>query len=648
MKYPGLLLLLFFCMSLRSQDYKKINELKQAILSLPNDTSGISKLIDYISDKQNHVAKDSVINYCVLIYNASSRSKFERGTGYASLNLGTHYNALGNYNKALTYLFGAEKAFKHLKSHKSLATVYNVIGNAYIGLNNVAGQKSYFSKCYAIGLQEKLPTFQAFGAGGLANYFIATKNFRESIKWNTIAGKLFLNEKRYVGYVITLTNIATSYHKLGDLLKAEEFVSLAEKNLPLAKFKYASFVCYKEKGDISTTKSEFSAAINYYTLALNLMLEDKANHNISEVYKSLSDVAYKAKLYKESADYLRSHLQYKDSVFNETSNRQILDVQEKYETEKKNSEIQLLNRQNDLNTSELGRKKVLIYSVVAVIILLLVLFIFVIKSIIRKNKTNTLLENQKIIIEEKQKEIVDSIHYAKRIQSALLANKEFMDAHVSQNFVLFEPKDIVSGDFYWATEYNDKFYLAVCDSTGHGVPGAFMSLLIMGFLNEAIKEKKIDKPNNIFNYVRDRLEASISKEGQKDGMDGILICYDKSTSSIEYAAANNTPILVRNNAIVELHKDRMPVGEGERKQDFTLFTIDISPGDMLYLYTDGYADQFGGAKGKKFKYKQLNDLLITINNKSSAEQSIILQDTLKNWQGNLEQVDDVCIIGIKL
>jgi serine phosphatase RsbU (regulator of sigma subunit) len=253
-----------------------------------------------------------------------------------------------------------------------------------------------------------------------------------------------------------------------------------------------------------------------------------------------------------------------------------------------------------------------------------------------------------------QKETIDSINYAKRIQYALLANNELLKASLTQHFVMFKPKDIVSGDFYWATEHQGKFYLAVCDSTGHGVPGAFMSLLNIGFLSEAIKENNIEKPNEILNYVRKRLIESIGNNGQQDGMDGILICFDNRSSppKIVYSAANNAPVLISNNNLgtecVELPKDKMPVGEGEKKDSFTLHTINIQKGDTLYLYTDGYADQFGGPKGKKFKYKNLNELLLSVSGLPFDEQGQQLLAVFENWKGALEQVDDVCVIGIKL
>jgi len=217
--------------------------------------------------------------------------------------------------------------------------------------------------------------------------------------------------------------------------------------------------------------------------------------------------------------------------------------------------------------------------------------------------------------------------------------------------VYFQPKDIVSGDFYWATTRSsaegDLFYIAVCDSTGHGVPGAFMSLLNISFMNEAINEKNILEPNLIFNYVRDRLISSISKDGAKDGMDGILLCINKTTNAITYSAAQNSPLIVKGDETIKLPSDKMPIGKGIKNDSFNLYTIKPQKGDTLYLYTDGYADQFGGEKGKKFKQKQLSELLLSIANKPINEQSEILKQHFSNWKRNLEQVDDVCLLGIK-
>jgi serine phosphatase RsbU (regulator of sigma subunit) len=174
-----------------------------------------------------------------------------------------------------------------------------------------------------------------------------------------------------------------------------------------------------------------------------------------------------------------------------------------------------------------------------------------------------------------------------------------------------------------------------------------MSLLNINFLNEAVLEKNITQPNKILNHVRNRLIENISQDGGQDGMDAILICLDRSTNAITYSAANNAPILIRDNKFLELEKDKMPVGKGEKNTSFTLFDLDIKKGDSLYLFTDGYADQFGGMQAKKFKNRNLNEYLAKICELTNQKQLEALNTTYENWKGDLDQVDDICIIGIK-
>lgn len=271
-------------------------------------------------------------------------------------------------------------------------------------------------------------------------------------------------------------------------------------------------------------------------------------------------------------------------------------------------------------------------------------------------RTTELVE-QKNIIQGKQKEIVDSIHYAQRIQTTILAKAEYLNKHLPQHFVLFKPKAIVSGDFYWATTKissnnesitDNRFYLAVCDSTGHGVPGAFMSLLNISFLNEAIRDKNIAEPHEILNHVRKRLIQNISQEGGQDGMDGIVMCFDRILNTITYSSAHNAPVVIRNHQIIEYKADKMPIGMGIKTDSFTLKQIDFQKGDMIYMYTDGYADQFGGPKGKKFKYKTLNNLLAEISTEPLDVQRKKLDSTFEEWRGVLEQIDDVCIVGVRI
>ncbi|MDX2174278.1 MAG: SpoIIE family protein phosphatase [Bacteroidota bacterium] len=226
-------------------------------------------------------------------------------------------------------------------------------------------------------------------------------------------------------------------------------------------------------------------------------------------------------------------------------------------------------------------------------------------------------------------------------------------------FILYRPKDIVSGDFYYAQAHKaigsnkEIFYLCTADCTGHGVPGALMSMVGISRLNESILEKNIVKPNEILDNVRrgiiDSLNPEGSEEESKDGMDCVLCAYDFENNKLEFAAANNPLWLVRNKEVIEYKPDKMPVGKyNDEAKPFTLQTIDLQKGDTIYTFTDGYADQFGGPKGKKFKYKQLQDMILASCDLPLEEQKRQLNDAFEKWKGDLEQVDDVCVIGIRI
>jgi serine phosphatase RsbU (regulator of sigma subunit) len=263
-----------------------------------------------------------------------------------------------------------------------------------------------------------------------------------------------------------------------------------------------------------------------------------------------------------------------------------------------------------------------------------------------------IVEQQKAIVDEKNSDITASIRYASRIQHALLTTEDYIGKHVNEHFILFKPRDIVSGDFYWAFQMEGAFYLACCDCTGHGVPGAFMSLLNISMLNESIIERKITRPDLVLNDIRTNVIKALNPDGKsetKDGMDCSLVAIDFQSNTLNAACANNTVWIIRGTECIELNADKMPVGiQDSIHKPFTLHTFEIKKGDCIYLFTDGYADQFGGAKGKKFKYKQLQERLLAISHQPMAKQKQELEIAFENWKGNLEQVDDVLIIGLRI
>lgn len=264
------------------------------------------------------------------------------------------------------------------------------------------------------------------------------------------------------------------------------------------------------------------------------------------------------------------------------------------------------------------------------------------------------IENQKLLVESKNKDITDSINYAQRIQRSLLASDKLLSGYLKDYFIYFQPKDIVSGDFYWASELADgNLAFVTADSTGHGVPGAIMSMLNISCLNEAINGNKLTAPNEILNFTRKKIIEHLSNdgsaEGGKDGMDCSIVCFDFKNQQIKFASANNPVWLVRNKEIIEFAPDKMPVGKHANDTvSFTEQNFQLMKGDIVYTLTDGMPDQFGGAKGKKFMYKQLKEILISISDKEMKEQKEILYSTLNDWKGGLEQIDDICLVGVRI
>jgi len=260
---------------------------------------------------------------------------------------------------------------------------------------------------------------------------------------------------------------------------------------------------------------------------------------------------------------------------------------------------------------------------------------------------------QKHVIEEKHKEITDSINYAERIQRSFLATRQLLNENLKDYFVLFQPKDVVSGDFYWASKLlNGNFVLVTADSTGHGVPGAIMSILNISSLEKALDQGALE-PFEILNKTRatiiERLKKDGSAEGGKDGMDASLISFDFTNNKFTYAAGNNSVWVVRDNKLIELEPDKMPVGKHDKDgSSFTQRIFHLQKNDSVYSLTDGLPDQFGGPKGKKFMYKQLKELFVAIAPETMDVQKQKLVQAFNNWKGDLEQVDDVCIIGVRV
>ncbi len=260
---------------------------------------------------------------------------------------------------------------------------------------------------------------------------------------------------------------------------------------------------------------------------------------------------------------------------------------------------------------------------------------------------------QQDYIRQQEKELTDSIRYASLIQAAVLPTRDYLRNILPEHFILFQPRDIVSGDFYWATRLGQKVYLAAADCTGHGVPGAFMSIMGISFLNEIMGQKVQHRTNRVLNQLREKVMKALHQKGSqqepKDGMDIALVMLDQENRLLEFSGAFNPLYLIRDNQLVEYRGDRMPIGVNAiEERSFSSHVIELREGDRLYLFSDGFADQFGGPEGKKYKYVPFQKFLLTIHQEEMEEQKMMLINELLEWKGDEEQVDDILVIGIQI
>lgn len=456
--------------------------------------------------------------------------------------------------------------------------------------------------------------------------------------------------------------IAGAYVNLGiitaqsDLREAENFFFRAiELNESLGNYRDVS-VSYRNLARAFQIQGQYQMAVKYDSEGLKYAKYVNSPELMKESYIGLS-TSYEALGFYNKA--LAAHKQYtawKDTVSERANKQLVIEMMEKYESEETKKENQILTQQNsiaklenDKNRERLNNSRIIMWSS-AVGLLLLIGLVFSLYARNRlKAKTNLELTKANQIINEKNQDITASLEYASKIQEALLPSTENI-ALFDDSLFLLRPKDIVSGDFFWYTQHNGKKIFTAVDCTGHGVPGAFMSMIGTNFLHEIIKGRGITKPSEILDELREKvIQALNRRDARKDGMDMALCSLDEKEMVLEYAGANNPLYLIRENEIQEIKADKQPVGYmPERSKPFTNHRLPVQKGDKVYIFSDGYVDQFGGPKGKKFKYKQFRELLLSIHTKPMAKQKKILVDRFVEWKGEMEQIDDVCLVGVQI
>lgn len=285
--------------------------------------------------------------------------------------------------------------------------------------------------------------------------------------------------------------------------------------------------------------------------------------------------------------------------------------------------------------------------------LVIIIALIALKLLRTNRKNNRTLKSQNVIIEEKNKNITDSINYAKRLQTAILPPADIINKILPEHFIHYQPKDIVSGDFYWVSHHDDKIMVAAIDCTGHGVPGALLSIVGHNAINQTVNELGIIQPAKVLENMSIIIRKILHQDKGsdiRDGMDMALCTFDKTTNTLEYAGANNPVYIIRDGILDIVKATKFTVGSMEEEKSNTPVnhSFQLKKGDCFYLFSDGFADQFGGQDNKKFKTSRFQELLLSINAKPMAEQLNSITQAFKNWQGKNEQVDDVLVMGIRV
>jgi tetratricopeptide (TPR) repeat protein len=609
-------------------------------------------------------------------------------------NIGSAYYFQGDYPKALNNYFKALKLAEEINDNNRIVINLGNIGNVYKDQSDYTKALEYYFK--ALKMNKELGNKNGIAAnlGNIGIVYkeqaVASRSKKDSVASNSLYQKALnyslealkineeLGDERSTAN--QLGNIGTVYHDLKNYPKALEYYFKALTMTKELEDKRGIASNLGNIGSIYTSLKKYTEAETYLLQALAIadsivILKEKMQFEIS-----ISDLYSKTGKDKKAFKHFKNYIEARDTLINQDKSREIMN----FEFAKKEAATKAEQEKKDaLAAAESRKQKIIIWSVIGGLLLVIFFTGFIFRSLRITRKQKNIIESQKIkvdeaneelkqqneeilaqrneiehqkhLIEEHQKEIVDSITYAKRIQDAILPPIEFIKEKLPNSFILYKPKDIVAGDFYWMEVINNTLFIAAADCTGHGVPGAMVSVVCSNALNRAVKEFDLTDTGKILDKITDLVLETFEKSSTevKDGMDISLLSIKYKTtgtlneiSHLQWSGANNPLWYFQNNELIEIKADKQPIGKSDYRKLFTTHTIEYKPDSTFYLFTDGYADQFGGPRGKKFMYKQFSDKLKETLSAEPYAQQKYLDTAFENWKGHLDQVDDVTVIGI--
>ena len=581
------------------------------------------------------------------------------------------------YDKCTKTCFEAIKKAKNIDKKATMRSTAT-LGFAFMKLQDFDRSNEYSQTAYNLAISHKdtglvLSTLNVLSLNKKNTNQLeeAMELFEESLQLSRESGNI-LRESQ------TLFNMYNVLSKLGDKKKSVEYLN---KSIELSKGNdtytgtainfHALAFSYWELGQLNKAAVAADSAIEYAILSNNFEV-------LSATYSNRGNIAGEQKDYYTAWACMTAAFTYQDSMnitqLNDFADQAETDFKEEarlIQDSLKNEQQELeLENKDKINKERLASRDRLIWIFVGAIVLFLIAGYFILKSNRLIKSQNALVNSQKEEIQLQHSEIRDSIDYAQRIQAAMINKRSEWDK-LGSHFIFFRPKDVVSGDFYWAHNKGDLSIWVVADCTGHGVPGAFMSMLGFGFLNEIVIERDCSDAAETLNLLRSKIIAALGEKGEnqaRDGMDVSICVWNRKTNEMQYAGANNPLWIIRHKSseaptsvkritttensalqLLEIEPDKMPVGfvDGNNKP-FTNKTIQLFSGDTIVQLTDGYADQFGGPNGKKLKYAPMKRALIEMQSLQFDQQYEVLAQNFSNWRGDLEQVDDVCVVAVKV
>ena len=592
------------------------------------------------------------------------------------------------------YIAESESLLHKKAKNRTKCNLYLSIGNSFLNVNDVKKSTHYLEKALRIAEAsvDSMSISRAYYALGRLNYYQGDMN---------LAIKYLMRNSLYSPSDIDVRSKATSLIALGTVYNDMEKYELADSVFHLmihysilAKEPIYTALGYITLGEIKSELNQIDSAFYYINKGkkINYEIDSKlgiawSNFTEGQLYEkmgqwkkadksigiaistweelnSLTDLAYGykeyAKIKGELGDYKQAyHYNIKDRTVNDSIRkkeniRHIQELEKKYQTEKDslnlaNVELQLDQEKIQRNLENVSAEKQLILFLFIGIVLVVNSIYFIYKLRVTK-KAKSIIEQQHIALELKTKEITDSINYAKRIQNTLIPTFETLETHLPASFVFYRPKDIVAGDFYWLEQVGDWTFCAVADCTGHGVPGAMVSVVCANALNKIILEKGEKEPGKILDKVRNIVVDQFYKSGEgiNDGMDISLCAFNFKTLEMNWSGANNPLWLIRDNELIEEKGDKQPIGKYIHNKSFKNHSFQLLKNDVIYLFTDGFADQFGGEDGKKLKNKYFKEWILSVHQEPMERQYALTDEYFDYWKGALEQLDDVCVMGIRI